>query len=76
MTQESTEETYIGVLMQASLQGGEAWYNTDEWKSRELLLPPVRGMHEERLRVTDEEVRLLSERALDDISFALCGDDV
>ena len=46
MTQESTEETYIGGLMQASLKEAMRDKHKPGRKSGELLLQPVRGMLE------------------------------
>ncbi len=54
MTLESTEETYIGGLTQASLKEVMRDTHRPGRKSGELLLPPVRGVHERAFEVKDE----------------------
>jgi hypothetical protein len=76
VTLESTEETYIGGLTQASLKEVMRDTHRPGRKSGELLLPPVLGeCTKGRLRVKDEACVYCLERALNDISFALCPDD-
>lgn len=60
MTSESTEETYIGGLMQASLKEVIRDTHRPDRKSGELLLPPVRGMHERASEGEGQGVRLMS----------------
>jgi len=75
VTWESTEEIYIGGLTQASLKEVMRDTHRPSRKSGELLLPPVRGMHERGSEGEGRSVVYCLERALDDISFALRYDD-
>jgi len=75
-TQENTEETYIGVLTQASHKEVNRDEHRSGRKSCELLLSPVRRMRERRLTVKDEACVYCLENALDEIRLALCRNDL
>jgi hypothetical protein len=60
VTLESTEETYIGGLTQVSLKEVMRDTHRPGRKSGELLLPPVRRMHERAFEGEGRGVRLLS----------------
>jgi hypothetical protein len=60
VTLESTEETYIGGLTQASLKEVMRDTHRPGRKSGELLLPPVWGMRERASEGEGRGVRLLS----------------
>ena len=75
MTLESTEETYIGGLTQASLKEVMRIHTDQVEKVVNCYYHLYGECTKGRLRVKDEACVYCLERALNDISFALCPDD-